>query len=190
MLIHPSIHTSIRLRDAIGLLYLTEKITYLTYAPLLNHEREGLPSCTIERAKKRFRYGTFAMEKKGQEHGANLGLPIESKSLSKAKSFEQRRLHRCGLLCALHAGACFRLGATTTTIWRFSSPFDPQTIYLFFPPPLPLSILKKKTLPLLSPSPLWVATPFVSAFHFASLSFPPRKSSSLAPSFDGARWCF
>ena len=107
---------------------------------------------------------------------------------SRAKSFEQRRLHRCCLLCALHAGACFRLGATTTTIWRFSSAADPQTIYFFFIPPLPLSIVKKESFRL-SLLPLWVATPFVSAFHFASLSFPPRKSSSLAPSFDGARWC-
>lgn len=63
-------------------------------------------------------------------------------------------------------------------------------LFTFFPPPLPLSILKKKTLPLFSPSPLWVATPFVSVFGFASLSFPPRISSTLAPSFDGARWCF
>ena len=53
---------------------------------------------------------------------------------SRAKSFEQRRLHRCCLLCALHAGACFRLGATTTTIWRFSSAADPQTIYFFLSP--------------------------------------------------------
>ena len=183
VLIHPSIYTSIRLRDAIGLLYLTEKsLTYLTYPPPSTMKEKGFRLAQSNGQKNGFATGISHWKRKASSTEQTLAFP------SRAKSFEQRRLHRCCLLCALHAGACFRLGATTTTIWRFSSAADPQTIYFFFIPPLPLSIVKKESFRL-SLLPLWVATPFVSAFHFASLSFPPRKSSSLAPSFDGARWC-
>jgi hypothetical protein len=57
-----------------------------------------------------------------------------------------------------------RLGATTTNSWRFSSAFDPRTIYPLSIPQLPLSILKKKKIPSasLSFSSFWVDTSFVS----------------------------
>jgi hypothetical protein len=132
--------------------------------------------------KKWFRYGNFALEKKGQEHGANLGLPIESKKFPAKKVAQMRfvvRPTRGGLLPPRgHYNHYLAL------LFRCCSSNYFSPLHSLF------RSSKKKTLPLLSPSPLWVATPFVSVFGFASLSFPPRKSSTLAPSFDGARWCF
>jgi hypothetical protein len=94
---------------------------------------------------------------------------------SRAKSFEQRRLHRCGLLCALHAGACFRLGATTTTIWRFSSAAAPQTI---FPPSTPSFDPQKKKPFRFSLLPLF-GWPHHSFLSSASLLFPSRRGNPL-----------
>jgi len=122
--------------------------------------------------KKWFRYGNFALEKKGQEHGANLGLPIESKKFRAKKVAQMRfvvRPTRGGLLPPRgHYNHYLAL------LFRCCS-----SNYLpFFPPSTPSFDPQKKKPFRFSLLPLF-GWPHHSFLSSASLLFPSRRGNPL-----------
>ena len=164
--------------------------------PPLKSKKERLPSYTIERTKNRFRYRIFALKKKARSTEQNLAFQSRAKACYRQQGVSSSGGLTDAVCCEPHAGSCFSVSGPLQPIPGASLPLlilELLTLFRFLNS-LFRSSKKKKTLPLLSLSPLFGSIP--RSFHqcscldVASFSLTPRKSSSSAPSFDGARWCF